>query len=188
MKKLIRTSLVIVFVIIAAFLVYAYSPLFYDREVNEDFPAVSTSESGVQATSVQEEVRESVESEPTVEDVPSAVVEEEAKAIDPALLYSGQFVNGERSYQVSGDAFIFELEDGSRVLRLEDFSSTNGPDLKVYFATSTDASDFVSLGELKGNVGNQNYELPDSLDIGKYNTVLIWCESFSRHFGNAVLS
>ena len=64
----------------------------------------------------------------------------------------------------------------------------NGPDLYVYLSVGKDTSDIVNLGRLKGNIGNQNYEIPTGTDLSKYNTVLIWCKAFSTLFGSAKLS
>jgi hypothetical protein len=74
------------------------------------------------------------------------------------------------------------------VLRVENLKVTNGPDLYVYLATDTGSSEFVDLGRLKGNIGNQNYVIPDGTDLTKYNTVLIWCKLFSVLFGSAELA
>jgi electron transfer DM13 len=75
-----------------------------------------------------------------------------------------------------------------KYLRLENFKSTNGPDLHVYLATDEKASDYVILGKLKANIGNQNYEIPDGVDLAKYHEVLIWCKQFSVLFGSAELA
>ena len=80
------------------------------------------------------------------------------------------------------------MDDGNEVLRLEDFKSTNGPDLYVYLSTDKEATDIVNLGRLKANIGNQNYEIPQGTDLEKYNKVLIWCKSFSVLFGSAELT
>ena len=103
----------------------------------------------------------------------------------PATAYSGTFVGvGDGIHDAQGTASVLEA-DGSRVLRLEDFRSTNGPDLYVYLATDQSASDYVSLGTLKGNSGNQNYAIPDGTDLEKYDEVLIWCKAFGVLFGSA---
>ena len=103
--------------------------------------------------------------------------------------YSGTFIGvGDGIHDAQGDAYTIPLEDGSNVLRLENFQSTNGPDLYVYLATDDSASEFINLGELKANKGNQNYEIPDDADLTKYNKVLIWCQAFSVLFGSAELS
>ena len=59
----------------------------------------------------------------------------------------------------------------------------------MYLVNSStgDVSDFVSLGDLKGNIGDQNYELPADVDLSVHDTVLIWCERFSAPFGEAAL-
>ena len=82
---------------------------------------------------------------------------------------------------------MIQLDDASMVLRLENFRATNGPDLYVYLATDNSASDFVDLGKLKGNIGNQNYDIPEGTDFSRYDTVLIWCKAFSVLFGSAKL-
>lgn len=105
------------------------------------------------------------------------------------LSLSGSFVGvGDGVHNAEGMASVVSLGDGSKILRLEDFKSTNGPDLYVYLATDQKATDFVSLGPLKANIGNQNYDIPDGTDLSKYNTALVWCKQFSVLFGHATLS
>ncbi len=105
------------------------------------------------------------------------------------MSYAGTFIGvGDGIHDAQGDAYTIPLEDGSNVLRLENFQSTNGPDLFVYLATDDKASEFINLGDLKANKGNQNYEIPDDVDLEKYNKVLIWCKSFAVLFGSAKLS
>jgi len=105
------------------------------------------------------------------------------------MTYSGIFVGvGDGIHDVQGDVYTIPLEDGSNVLRLENFQSTNGPDLFVYLSTDENASEFINLGALKANNGNQNYKIPDDVDLTKYDNVLIWCKSFSVLFGSAILS
>lgn len=117
----------------------------------------------------------------------TVVNEEMPELIEAQTLYSGGFVDADSFHQVSGQATV--ISDGSmEILRLSDFDSTNGPDLKVYLATDLEASDYVSLGALKGNIGNQNYDIPDGTDLERYDNVLIWCEAFSTLFGSAELS
>jgi hypothetical protein len=107
----------------------------------------------------------------------------------PMLALSGIFVGvGDGIHDAQGMAKILPLDTGANILRLEDFRSTNGPDLYVYLATDKDATDFVSLGRLKANTGNQNYDIPQGTDLAKYDTVLIWCKQFSVLFGSASLS
>ena len=101
----------------------------------------------------------------------------------------GNFVGaGDGFHNVEGVAKLLVLADGKNFLRLENLKATNGPDLYVYLSTDKDTSDIVNLGRLKGNIGNQNYEIPEGTDTSKYNTVLIWCKAFSTLFGSAKLS
>jgi Electron transfer DM13 len=101
----------------------------------------------------------------------------------------GNFVGtGDGFHNVEGVAKVIALSDGKTFLRLENLKATNGPDLYVYLSTGKDSSDIVNLGRLKGNIGNQNYEIPTGTDLSKYNTVLIWCKAFSTLFGSATLS
>ena len=101
----------------------------------------------------------------------------------------GNFVDaGDGFHKVEGVAKAVNLADGKTFLRLENLKATNGPDLYVYLSTDKGVSDFVNLGRLKGNIGNQNYEIPAGTDPAKYDTVLIWCKAFSTLFGSAKLS
>ena len=101
----------------------------------------------------------------------------------------GNFVDvGDGFHMVEGVAKVIDLADGRTFLRLESLKATNGPDLYVYLSADKDASNIVNLGRLKGNIGNQNYEIPAGTDLSKYNTVLIWCKAFSTLFGSAKLS
>jgi hypothetical protein len=102
---------------------------------------------------------------------------------------SGNFVDaGDGFHKADGIAKIISLADGRTFLRLENLKTTNGPDLYVYLSVGKDTSDIVNLGRLKGNIGNQNYEIPTGTDLSKYNIVLIWCKAFSTLFGSAKLS
>ena len=102
---------------------------------------------------------------------------------------SGNFVDaGDGFHKADGIAKIISLADSRTFLRLENLKTTNGPDLYVYLSVGKDTSDIVNLGRLKGNIGNQNYEIPTGTDLSKYNTVLIWCKAFSTLFGSAKLS
>ena len=123
------------------------------------------------------------------EALPSGAVVQPMMEEITSVIYSGTFIGvGDGIHDAQGDAYTIPLEDGSNVLRLENFKSTNGPDLYVYLATDDNASEFLNLGELKANKGNQNYEIPDNADLTKYNKVLIWCKAFSVLFGSAELS
>jgi len=108
-------------------------------------------------------------------------------------LASGQFHSG--AHETKGTATVFQLADGKKTLRLTDFATSNGPDVHVYLVASNDAkdndtvskADVIDIGTLKGNIGDQNYELPANADLAKYRAVTIWCKRFSVNFGTAPL-
>ena len=108
----------------------------------------------------------------------------------------GTFISHE--HPTAGAARIITLEAGSRVRRLVGLDTDNGPDLKVWLAAAPviegpdgwfvfDDDEYLSLGALKGNKGNQNYPIPDDADISDLTSVTIWCERFSVSFGAAEL-
>ena len=118
-------------------------------------------------------------------------------ATGPTTVLSGSFIDHEHATQ--GTAEVIELADGQRVLRLEDFRTSNGPDLKVWLTDSRvlpgnegwfvfDDGKYLDLGPLKGNVGNQNYVIPPDVDLDDFRSVTIWCDRFNVSFGAAELT
>ncbi len=95
----------------------------------------------------------------------------------------------------SGTAQLLKNLDGSYVVRLEQFQTENGPKLEVYLSAAVKPSSsavvssnaFVNLGDLKSTNGSQNYVVPSSVDISKFNSVVIWCSTFSVNFASAAL-
>lgn len=100
------------------------------------------------------------------------------------------------AHRASGSAQAIELGGGKRIVRLEDLDVENGPDLFVYLSSSPPDvrdeddfdDDFIDLGRLKGNKGDQNYTLPASVDLDRYATVVIWCRRFTTAFAAAALA
>jgi Electron transfer DM13 len=111
----------------------------------------------------------------------------------PQPLEYGQFYG--ILHPTAGTATIYQMGDGTRLLRFTGFRTSNGPDVHVYMVAADDAKDaaavrqagFVDLGVIKGNIGDQNYKLATSLDLAKYRAVSIWCKRFSVNFGAAAL-
>ena len=170
------------------------------EEVDEpmpDMPGPATSqvpEPGVEAPDPAEPVEEAQpaeEAQPTEEAQPP---ETAPATTQPQIIVeaAGSFID--RSHPTEGSARVLGDGSGRRFLRFEDFRTDNGPDLNVYLsAAPPDAAagdfddDFVDLGDLKGNVGSQNYEIPVGLDLDHYSTVAIWCVRFGVVFGTAEL-
>jgi hypothetical protein len=94
-------------------------------------------------------------------------------------------------HRATGEAAIYRLADGGKVLRLEKLDMQNGPDLFVYLvpkAGQREPDGGVNLGRLKGNQGNQQYELPARTDPDDYEGVLVWCRQFATAFAGAPLA
>ncbi|MEK6939226.1 MAG: DM13 domain-containing protein [Nanoarchaeota archaeon] len=101
-----------------------------------------------------------------------------------ALLAQGEFKP--RAHDVAGKALLIQSGD-SKVLRFEDFETSNGPDLHIWLASSLGDEDYVDLGPIKATKGNVNYDVPAEVDITKYNKVLVWCVPFRVLFSYAEL-
>jgi hypothetical protein len=165
-----RSLLVLAAVAVVVVGWYLFRPerLVVDKTVSESFPAVSTAHA------------------------PGSTMAAAASA--PVAIATGNFHGV--AHKTHGTATVYELPDGKRTLRFTDFETSNGPDVQVYFVAAPDASDnetvtkagFVHLGGLKGNVGDQNYDVPADLDLGKYKSVTVWCRRFSVNFATAPLS
>jgi Electron transfer DM13 len=177
-----------------AFGVFGVHTLFIDDRVDEDGP-VFASGAGVDTTAatpapVDDDVNDSVNGPGPASETPPTTVEPVATIV---TLAEGSFVPLGR---YSGEGTARVLNDGSeqRFLRFENFATDNGPDLNVYLVAS-DASadpdtfddDAVDLGNLKGNIGDQNYEIPPDVDLSIYDTVVVWCVRFSTPFTAADL-
>ncbi len=181
------------------FIFFAVHLLFVDDKVNESGPLF---DSGAVMTPEAEPGEPGIP-EPSEPDVPkpgipepsesAEVVPEPSEPAEVVRLIEGAFID--RSHPTEGVAVV--LNDGTeqRFLRFEDFATDNGPDLNVYLSSApADASsgefddDFVDLGDLKGNIGAQNYEIPTDVDLSHHSTVVIWCVRFRVAFGAAELS
>jgi hypothetical protein len=154
--------------IVGTIAVYAISPFFTESTIDEEIPM-------------------GVFTQQKMED--DTMMEDDSMMRTIPTSYSGIF-EGTRDgiHDVQGKAYSISLENGNRVLRLAEFKSTNGPDLYVYLSDDKNASDFISLGKLKANQGNQNYDIPNEVALDKYNQVLIWCKTFGVLFGSAEIS
>lgn len=204
-------------IIAGAGVFYLVSPLFISTQVNEPLPtSILQSESYQRFISMNEEekMQAAKQMSPQERDTIMTVAARINNSIDesmdqtllqqqqqplnitaltnnttPNILRTGSFVGaGDGIHNAEGMAKVIPLQDGRNILRLENLRVTNGPDLYVYLATDKSASDFVSLGKLKANNGNQNYNIPSEIDLTKYDTVLIWCRPFSVLFGSAELA
>ena len=137
---------------------------------------------------------------PTVVDAMPAMPANAAAPADaaPVALLSGQFQDADSFHRGSGTATVYQLgAGGARVLRLDDFRVTNGPDLRVLLADFPNPTarghleppnSYVELAPLKGNVGAQNYDLPADFDLAMAGSVVIYCNPFRVIFSTATLA
>jgi hypothetical protein len=172
--------------------------MFFDRTVDEAAPVFTVAESTVPETTAPETTTPGPATSGPGATGPGTTTTAspedtapETTAV-PIVLAEGSFVD--RSHPTSGTALILGDGAGTRVLRLEGFQTDNGPDLFVYLSTAGPDDpaelfdeDFVDLGVLKGNVGDQNYEIPAGIDLDHYESVVIWCRRFKVAFGAAAL-
>ena len=177
-KALVPVALLAVALLAVA--AYFFQPwkLFIDTEVQEALPTVTAVPS------------ESVTAAPPETEGPAEVIQY------PLVLAEGVLVSHE--YQTSGVVKILQLEDGSRVLRLENLDTSDGPRVEVWLTDAPviegeegwrvfDDGKYTSLGAMKGNQGNQNYEIPTDLDLSEVSSISLWCVTFSVSFGAAEL-
>ena len=206
-----RKKAIIIGIVIAAVAIplgiYTALPLFINTEINEPLPTVSNGNNDAAAMQQFKDFMEMTEEEriekgqqmsneerdmimKAAAQTNITTVNEEmtTSGKETSTAYAGTFVGvNDGIHNAEGQAKVIKLGDDSNFLRLEDFRSTNGPDLYVYLSTDKGYSDFVNLGRLKGNIGDQNYKIPEGTDLSKYDTALIWCQAFSVLFGSAEL-
>lgn len=123
------------------------------------------------------------------------VSEDVTIAASAEVIATGTFVDADRAHSGTGNVEVVR-DGGTTRIQFTNFEVTNGPDLKVYLSAHADpksssdvkGADWVSLGVLKGNVGDQSYTLPADVDIADFGSVVIWCEQFGVLFSPAVLS
>jgi hypothetical protein len=144
--------------IVFVLLFFEPQALFIDDKVNEALPAAAQQQAGEQA---------------------------------PRTLGRGAFRG--LAHGASGSALLIEI-DGKKYLRFEDLDVSNGPDLKVYLSPAPASSEegafddaILDLGDLKGNIGDQNYEIPPSVEPDRFRSAVVWCKRFGVGFAVAPL-
>jgi len=210
MKKILG---IVVGLVVVGAVWYFVSPLFLNKTVDEDLPTLEELEqmSDEQKALIQDDMMKSAAQMPPIvvnEDMPDMPTGEQVllpgegdadepetpEPTGPTQLAQGEFRGADLFHQGSGTASVYTLSDNSTIVRFENFSVTNGPDLRVLLATGKNPSDsdslgeYIELGELKGNQGNQNYTVPDGVDVSLYNSVVIYCKPFHVVFAVATLS
>ena len=183
------------------------SPLFTNTTVDEAFPLATQAVVPTHMTRSEVElvmaemakldhpVEEAMPASMTVQGLATGPTAGAAGQSEVKVLFSGVFRDADSFHKGSGMAKIYRGQDGSHFLRLEDFKVTNGPDLHVLLSphpnpeTSEQATSpgYQDLGKLKGNIGNQNYPIPEGPDIEAQKSVVIYCDPFQVVFSVASL-
>ncbi len=190
---------------------YLASPLFIDNVVDEEFivaapnPEAAMPEAGsvpneagpaqMSGAEIRAKEAELVESAAAM---PDKIMDDPMPvdaAVEPTAVVQGMFQDADSFHRGAGEATLYQLADGSHVLRLENFEVTNGPDLHVLLVehpnpTSREEimSSYLDLGSLKGNIGNQNYSIPAGTNISAFKSVVIYCQPFHVIFSTASLN
>ena len=195
MSLLTRRNIIIALAVIAvpilAIAWWLLAPLFTDTEVSDDFPMSATAD--IPADMTQREAEDIMQGMAKInmtqkEDMMGAMNE-------ATVLASGEFRDGDSYHKGSGDVALYKLAGGDHVLRFENLDVTNGPDLRVLLSPHADPMSkselndvgFELLAKLKGNKGDQNYEIPADIDVESVNSVIIYCWPFKVIFSVAPL-
>lgn len=161
--------------------------------------AVAEEDSATPTPAVDTNLLESL-AEPTLDPDIAAImndmqISELEVGIDPHIIRAGDFAPIDPSHQGHGTASIYWFSDAQQYLRLDNFSVTNGPDLRVILSqqdtprTSAETllPSYVDLGPLKSSSGAQNYEIPVTDELSKYKSVVIYSTSLNIVFTSAPL-
>ncbi len=195
-----RILLLLVGVVVLAAGWFFVSPLFIDEAVDEGFdflmPDGQLDMTAVAAMPEGERMAMRSDIMDAAANAPATTTADAMPSGTPGVVKTGSFVDADAVHRGSGTAAVYELAGGNHVVRLEDLRVTNGPALVVYLAEhpspaqAADVTDgaFVNLGELKGNIGSQNYPVPEGTDIENFDSVVIWCELFGVLFSPAALT
>ena len=178
---------------VVAFGWWLIAPLFLDTTVDEEFPL--TENATIPSNISQSEAETVMMTMAKVETKMDEEMPKEMMEDANVVVKSGNFRDGDSFHKGEGSATIYKLADGTQVLRFEDFKVTNGPDLRVLLVNHPNPegrgdldSGYEELAKLKGNIGNQNYTIPDSIDVGDYDSIVIYCKPFHVVFSVASLN
>ena len=211
MKTKLLLAVVVLAVVVAGLAITRPWLYFVNREVNEAFPGLTDAQREAVANMPEEQkqalIDMAMETRKMMEDTAIAQIGEDTVVpaaeqamppdmpAEPTVLAMGSFIDIDPIHGAEGSATIYQLPDGDRILRFEDFRSKNGPDLHIYLSTEAPTSTFgglganeIHLGPLKGNVGNQNYDIPADVDLSQYRSVVIYCVPFRVVFSTAAFT
>ena len=194
-KTLVVISLVSVPFVVAAGTYFQPWKLFTDTRVEEALPKPTETIDAPKDVNQSEADEKIAEKEEPLSTSKSATDSTEVVE-SPEVLAEGKFITHE--HDTTGSVKILKYSDGTRILRIENLKTSNGPKLEVWLTDAPviegldgwrvfDDGKFINLGALKGNIGSQNYSIPSETNLDDYSSISIWCERFSVSFGAADL-
>ena len=194
-KKVLLIVGVIVAIPVVAFAWWLVSPLFFSKTVVEEFPMSASAQ--IPENMTQDEAEKAMEviakiDMPAMEEMPEMPPEMND---EPVAVASGQFRDGDSFHKGSGAVTLYRLPTGEGLVRFEGLNVTNGPDLRVLVTVHPDPmtradvhdADYTEIGKLKGNKGDQNYDVPADLDLASIRSIVIYCAPFQVVFSVAPL-
>jgi hypothetical protein len=189
---------------------YTLSPLWERSTLCEDNPLTSADESLFEGTDCDEPVIVAsdvgdTDATPTGDPEPTAAVSRPTDTpivatteglagddgdFEPRVVSEGTWRGADDFHFAEGKALLIETEPGKYIVRVEEFSVRNGPDLFVYLSPNADGYDdqALNLGDLKATDGAFNYEIPEGTDVSEFRSVVVWCKQFAVLFGHATLN
>jgi len=194
-KTLLVISLVSVPVIVSAGTYFQPWKLFTDTRVEEALPQLTETTVAPKDEITDKDDEKVAKNEEPLSSSKSAT--DSTEVIDPPeVLAEGKFITHEHA--TTGSVKILKYSDGSRILRIENLKTSNGPKLEVWLTDAPviegldgwrmfDDGKYINLGALRGNIGSQNYSIPSEINLYDYSSISIWCERFSVSFGAAAL-
>lgn len=194
-KMIVVITLVLVPTFVAAGIYFQPWKLFTDTRVEEALPQVTeTTVAPKDATPDGADEKIAKNQEPLSSS--KSATEPDEVIESPEVLVEGKFITHE--HDTTGSVKILKYSGGSRILRIENLKTSNGPKLEVWLTDAPviegldgwrvfDDGKFINLGALKGNIGSQNYSIPSETNLDDYSSISIWCERFSVSFGAAAL-
>ena len=188
-----QALIIIAALVIGALSYWLISPLFIDKEVQDEIdPSLAA------RLEAQRKVDAARQHQPTTNNEQEATSTEtttDTPVAEPATVAEtygiqnlGPFpITGTAGHPATGNIEIISSPE-EKLVYYKDYDGTNGPDLKVYLSKDLEATEIFDLGEAKGNQGNLIYGIPLDIDLSEYNYVLTWCEAFGVLFDYAKIN
>jgi hypothetical protein len=181
MKRLLIYAILLV---LGGFLWWAFSPLLFDKEVQDELDP--TLKARLETQKQVDQNREGNVDNINLSKTDEPTDEEGVSVVDETPVFSdGPFpITGTPGHPAKGEVSVIRSPEET-LIRYQNYDGTNGPDLYVYLSKDLEAKEFIDLGEAKGNKGNIIYGVPLDVNLDEYPYVLTWCKAFGVLFDYA---